>query len=398
MNAAAPRVLDTRQDAATHRAGWVVAAPDRIIRNGCVAAADGRIIAVGPRAAMPAGLPVQDHGPGTLMPLLINAHTHLELSALAGRLPLDRGFRFWVRRLMAERAALSPKALVDAAKEGIDALAAGGCGVTAEVSTLGLTWEPLRDSGLSGVWFREFLGNPPAGTEAALPDSTPLLTAAAAGHGPHTTDPAFLRRLKTTARRGGRPFSIHLGESEDEQDFLTTGKGAWADFLTERGIDFSGWPLPADGPVPYADRLGILDAGTLAVHLIHAGPGDFDILRERGVHVCLCPRSNRNLHGRLPDLPGMLDAGLAPCLGTDSLAGTESLSIRDEMAFSARAYPGVPPETILAMATRNAAAALHLSDQFGSLAPGKSAGIQYLPATAPTPSALMERIVHDPTT
>jgi len=389
-----PRILDTREGAVVHRAGWVVAAPDRIIRGGCVAAADGRVIAVGPRGAMPAGLPVRDHGPGTLMPLLINAHTHLELSALAGRLPLDRGFRFWVRRLMAERAALSPKALVDAAKKGIEALAAGGCGVVAEVSTLGLTWKLLKDTRLSGVWFQEFLGSPAAGTETVLPDSTPLLTAAAAGHGPHTTDPSFLRRLKAVARRRGNPFSIHLGESEDERDFLATGKGAWADFLTERGIDFSGWALPADGPVPYADRLGILDAGTLAIHLIHAGPREFDILRQRGVHVCLCPRSNRNLHGRLPDLPGMLDAGLAPCLGTDSLAGTESLSMLDEMAFSARAYPSLPLETILAMATRNGAAALHLEEHFGSLAPGKSAGICYLPVTAPTPSALMERIVH----
>jgi cytosine/adenosine deaminase-related metal-dependent hydrolase len=388
-------MTDASVGAAVHRAGWVVAAPDRILRDGYVAVAGGRITGVGAGTDLPTGLPVTDHGPGALLPPLVNAHTHLELSALAGRLPLDRGFREWVRRLIDERGALGNEALARGAAAGIAALAAGGCGVVADVSTLGITWDLLRDSGLAGVWFREFLGRPDGCGKPELPDSEPHFTAAAAGHAPHTTDPAWLVRLKAHTRSRRLPFSIHLDESDDEATFLTTGQGAWADFLTGRGIDFSGWPLPAEGPVPYADRLGLLDDGTLAVHLVRARREEWALLRRRGCHVCLCPRSNRNLHGRLPDLPGMLEAGLAPCLGTDSLAGTESLSMFDEMAFCARSYPTVAPETILAMATRNGAAALGLEDAFGSLAPGKSAGLCYLPATAATPSALVERIVHD---
>lgn len=390
-----PRILPAEAPATVHRAGWVIAAPGRVIRDGHVATAFGRITEVGGGASFPHGLPVKDHGPGALVPLLVNAHAHLELSALAGKVPFDRGFQGWVRRLLEERASIGPDALAAGAARGIDELAAGGCGVVADVSTLGITWEPLRSSGLAGVWFREFLGTPVDDAETAMPASETFMRASVAGHAPHTTDPAWLKHLKETTRRFGQPFSMHLDESVDEFDFITTGEGSWADFLTERGIDFSGWPLPAAGPVQYADRLGILDAGTLVVHLIHARREEFDILRRRSVHVCLCPRSNRNLHGSLPDLPGMLEAGLAPCLGTDSLAGTESLSLFDEMAFCARAYPGVSPETILVMATRNGAAALGMAGHFGSLAPKKSAGMLYLPVTADTPSALLERIVHD---
>ncbi|WP_373501397.1 amidohydrolase family protein [Desulfococcus sp.] len=390
-----PKIVHASPGTAVHRAGWVIAAPDRILRDGYVAVDSGRITDAGAGADFPRNLPVTDHGPGAILPLLVNAHTHLELSALAGKVPFDRGFREWVRRLLAERAAAGPEALAAGVEKGIDALAAGGCGAVGEVSTLGITWAPLRASGLCGVWFREFLGSPGDGADTAMPPSEPLLTSAVAGHAPHTTDPAWLQRLKDVSRHSRRPFSIHLDESDDELAFLTTGRGPWADFLRERGIDFSGWAIPDVGPVQYADRLGILDEKTLAVHLIHAGRKEFDILRRRGARVCLCPRSNQNLHGRLPDLPGMIDAGLAPCLGTDSLAGTESLSMFDEMAFCARAYPGISPETILALATRNGAAALHLGDHFGSLAPGKSAGLCYLPVTASTPSALLERIVHD---
>lgn len=390
-----PGVLSAAAAATVHRAGWVIAAPGRVIRDGYVAVDGGRITGVGGGASFPRDLPVKDLGPGALAPLLVNAHTHLELSALAGKVPFDRGFQGWVRRLLEERTTAGPEALAAGAEKGIENLAAGGCGVVADVSTLGITWEPLRSSGLAGTWFKEFLGSPVDGDETAMPASETFMRASLAGHAPHTTDPAWLRQLKETTRRSGRPFSIHLDESVDEFDFITTGEGPWAAFLTERGIDFSGWALPAKGPVQYADRLGLLDAGTLAVHLIHARREEFDILRRRSVHVCLCPRSNRNLHGRLPDLPGMLAAGIAPCLGTDSLAGTESLSLFDEMAFCARAYPGVSPETILAMATLNGAAALGMGGHFGSLTPGKSAGMLYLPVTASTPSALLERIVHD---
>lgn len=389
-----PKIVPPEDASAVHRAGWVVASPDRILRDGYVAAAGGKIAGIGAGASLPRDLPVTDHGPGVLLPLLVNAHTHLELSALAGRVPLDGGFREWVRRLLTERTAAGPEALAAGAEKGVEALSASGCGAVGEVSTLGITWDALRASGLSGVWFREFLGSPAPGAEAALPASTPRLSAATAGHAPHTTDPAWLARLKADARRARRPFSIHLGESEDEVEFLTTGRGPWADFLGERGIDFTRWAIPDEGPVQYADRLGLLDPRTLAVHLIHAGRREFEILKDRGVRVCLCPRSNRNLHERLPDLPGMLAAGLSPCLGTDSLAGTGSLSIFDEMAFCGQAYPGVSPETILAMATRNGAAALGLEGHFGSLAPGRSAGLCYLPFTASTPSDLLERIIH----
>lgn len=388
-------VLPATSTAAVHRAGWVISTPGRIIRDGYVATAGGQITEVGAGTSYPRDLPVTDHGPGVILPLLVNAHTHLELSALAGKLPLDRGFQGWVRRLIEEREATGPEALAAGVKKGIEALVAGGCGVVADVSTLGITWEPLRSSGLGGVWFREFLGGPGDETELAAPDSEAHLRASMAGHALHTTDPAWLRRLKDATHRNGRPFSIHLDESTDEFEFLTTGKGPWADFLTERGIDFSGWALPAEGPVQFADRLGLLDEGTLAVHLIHARRKEFDILRRRSVHVCLCPRSNRNLHGRLPDLPGMLDAGLAPSLGTDSLAGTESLDMFDEIACCARTYPNVSPKTILAMATRNGAAALGMAYHFGSLGPGASAGLLYLPVAASTPSTLLERIVHD---
>lgn len=385
------------------RAGWVVADSRTIFRDGFLISMDGVIQGAG-SGPMPMREGIVDHGPGALIPIPVNAHTHLELTALHGMVSAEGGFRSWVRELIRVRKEMGPEALVRGAKAGIRALMESGCGIVGEISSLGLTRELLADSGLAGVWFWEHLGgaisaDSPLGPfcendKIGNPSDRKTMAASLAGHGPHTTSPEVLRELKHRTREKGLPFGLHLDESEDEAAFLTTGKGPWADFLRERGIDFRDWGLPAESPVAYADRLGLLDDRTLAVHLIRSGKKEFEILKRRRVKVCLCPRSNAALHGRLPDLEGMLKAGLDPCLGTDSLAGTDSLDMFDEMAFAARSYPDVPPETIFTMATRNGAEALGLRDRFGSLNPKKTTVFTYVPVTATSTQDLLEKLVH----
>ena len=378
---------------AIHRAGWVMAAPDTLLENGWVLAADGVIRSVGAGRKPPDGEEI-DHGPGVLMPPLVNAHTHLELTALKDEVPTEGGFAAWVPRLLAAREAAGAEVLAAGVPDGIAQLAASGCGLVGDIATLNLSWALLVDSELDGILFRETLGN----DSPAQPDFTDAhegrLARSVAGHGPHTTAPAVLTALKAAARAAGRPFSIHLDESDAERTFITTAKGGWADFLTRRAIEFSEWGLPAKSPAAHADRLGLLDDNTLAVHLLGAGSADFDLMKKRGVSVCVCPRGSRRLHGRLPDLDGMMAAGLAPCLGTDSLASAPSLSLFDEMAFVRRRYPNIPPEAILTMATVNGAKALGMDAHYGTLAPGKQARFVYVDAAGGKQNTLLETILN----
>jgi cytosine/adenosine deaminase-related metal-dependent hydrolase len=224
-------------------------------------------------------------------------------------------------------------------------------------------------------------------------DAKGQLSCSLAGHAPHTSSPGLLARLKERATANQLPFSIHVAESSDESRFLETGKGDWADFLTERGIDFSSWPLPAVSPVDYLDRLGILDPLTVAVHLLRVNDRDIDILKGQGVKTVVCPRSNLNLHNRLPDIKRLLDRGLTPGLGTDSLASNDSLSMFDEMAFVGRNYPDIAASDILAMATVYGAGALGLDKHMGTLLPGRAGDFLYLPVQASTSETLLENII-----
>jgi cytosine/adenosine deaminase-related metal-dependent hydrolase len=141
--------------------------------------------------------------------------------------------------------------------------------------------------------------------------------------------------------------------------------------------------------------LGLLDKNTLAVHLVFADEADMAILSEKQVHACICPRSNMHLHNTHPNVPMMMRAGLRLCLGTDSLASNNSLSLFDEMAFLSHHFPLIAPRDILKMATINGASALGFEGQFGSLTPGKMAAMIYVPVSASGAGQVFEFLVND---
>jgi cytosine/adenosine deaminase-related metal-dependent hydrolase len=376
-----------------HRARWIVADPWTILENGYIKTQGYRIVELG-QGVPPSGLPVKDHGEGALIPALINAHTHLELCALKGSVSLDQGFIKWVEDLLRERDALDKRQLTAAASDGITELIHTGCAGIGEISTLGITRDICLKSGLAGAWFREILGDNISTIQPEKQKPQHHMNITLAVHGPHTCSPDLIKTVFSSFEDRDRRISIHLSESEEEHTFITTGKGAWADFLNARGIDFSGWGLPDSSPVAYLDRLGILNECTLAVHLLLADNQDLEILKRRKVHICVCPRSNRNLHGHLPDLARMLQIGLTPCLGTDSLASVASLNIFEEMAFVSKKFPQISPAAIFAMATVNGAAALGIDKLWGSLLPGKMFIPVFVPVTARHPQRLMENLVN----
>ncbi len=373
---------------AIFKAKWVIKDPWTLLENAGIAVAGGRITAV--LDSVPSGPSVTDCGPGILMPPLVNAHMHLELSALADRLPLGKGFEPWVAALLKERDSIGIPGLARAARRAIDAFPGQGTGLVGEISTLGITRSLLSDRGMAGVWFHEYLGT--GHPDLTLSADRPL-SVSAAGHAPHTTSPDLLGFLKDRTQQRGLVFSLHVAESDAEMAFMAGNNRQWHDFLVQRGIDPSDWPVGNNNtPVMYLNDLGVLGPGTLAVHLLQVTALDLDLLADTRTRICLCPRSNQNLHGRIPDIPALLKRHLAPALGTDSLASCGSLSLFDEMRFVRQHYPVVSPADILAMATKNGALALGMADRFGTLDPEKQSEFIYLDSGASSRDQVLEKV------
>ncbi len=373
-----------------HTAGWVMVNPEVWIPAGVVEVIDGMIHAVhsGPRTGG-----AIDHGPGVIMPALINAHTHLSLSALHGRIDTAHGFIDWVKQLIALRAGLHPDEVSTAAAEAAQQAKLRGTGSIAEVGPVEPGASAMMNADLRGIVFNESLGSNPA--ELALPRDENGVSFSYAGHALHTTAPQVLRQLKAAAWERKSVFSLHLAESAAETEFLATGRGPWAALLESRGVDFSDWDMQGERPVPRAERLGLLGPDTLAVHLLDVTADEVDALARSRTRVCVCPRSNAALHRRLPDIQSFLAAGLTVALGTDSLASAPSLSLFEEMSFIAAHYPGVRPEEILSMATVHAAKALDRQDE-GTIEPGRQARLIYVDLEAASAHAAASHLVSAP--
>lgn len=389
-----------------HTAPWVVPVSRPPIADGGVAVSDGRIVAVDEASALTERFPgiAKTAYPGSaLTPALVNAHTHLELSHLAGLTdePYPGSFTAWISRLLEwrDRLGATGEAAETAAGRVLVEQYAGGVSAIGDIGNTRLGRALTARFPGTLLPFREYLGLAAWTVEKnlerlALEGDEALCT----GHAPYSTHPRLLQQLKARAGRLGHPFPIHLAEPAAEQEMLGRGTGELVEFVRARGFwDGSFQPSASGdgGSVRYLDALGLLDERTLCVHVIHVDADEIRLLADRGVKVCLCPGSNRLLRtGRAP-VAALVAAGILPALGTDSLASNPHLSLWREMQLLTEDHPGIDPATIFAMATRGGAEALGLGDRYGVLEPGRQADLLAvpLPPTAATAAAVHAHLV-----
>jgi len=372
----------------TFGASWVVPVGAPPLREGRVAVADGRIAWLGREGdpGQPGG-PETHLGTGVILPGLINAHCHLELSYLAEAVDGSRGFVAWVESLIEKRGRATESEVRAGVRRGISQLESTGTVAVGDVSNVLAHLDLLEASSLTAVVFYELLGWDPRRAEPILGAADRVLAMAQhpgmrtrlrlAAHAPHSVSSALMEGLRA---RGG-PAAIHLAESAEESRFLDSGNGEWAAFLKRRGAWDTGFRPPRTSPVRYVDSLGILGPGLLAAHCVHVDEGDREILARRRAHVAVCPRSNRTLRVGIPPVPHLLEAGVRLCLGTDSLASAPTLDLLEDMAVLRREFPDLPPAAIVHMGTAGGAAALGLDD-LGTLAPGQKAALAFAPAAS----------------
>jgi aminodeoxyfutalosine deaminase len=215
-----------------------------------------------------------------------------------------------------------------------------------------------------------------------------------AAHASYSTSAKVIQQAREWCRIRKAPFSIHVAEHPDEIEFLQYGTGYCRDLLKRLGKWVESWRPPRMTPVEYLDSLGILDSGTLLVHAVHMENSDWEIALKRNCSVCFCPRSNLNINVGQPAIAESLQLGVKVCLGTDSLASNQDLSLFAEAAHVLKHHPDVPPDSLLVMMTKGGAQALGQSDRFGSLIPGGSSSFLSVQLDRSTPlTHLSEEII-----
>ena len=392
------------------RAGSVhpVTAPP--IEDGAVLVDDrGTIAAVGPHTLVPTppGARELEFPRATVVPGLVNTHMHLELTHLAGK-NAEAEFADWIRALRALKDATTAEEFSAAAERGVRDAWAAGVTCVADTGSTGAPLEALARLGGRGIYYHEVFGPDAAQARASMVEleravdrlgglASARLRLGVSPHAPYTVCEPLYRAVADLARREALPLAVHLAESREETALVRDGAGPFAEALRARGISVT--PRGCS-PVEYLLRLGVLEraTGCLCIHCVQVDERDIDSLRQAGVGLAHCPRSNRaHGHGTAP-LAAFRRAGLRVGLGTDSV-----VSVGDSSLWAEAAAAGLDGEDALRMLTIEGARALGLESEIGSLDVGKQGDLAVFPSTAlycplPPSTALLTvvagRVVH----
>lgn len=370
-------------------APWVLPVTRPPIRDGHVLVARGHILDVGPwrGEAIPPGATVRRLDDCVLTPGLVNAHAHLELSDLRGRVPYSGSFVHWLLKVAGARYSSNYKPL-EAAQRGLSEAEFSGTTTIADVTNSHIA--PCGRARVVSLF--ETLGVEPheapvrfehlkQAVERHLSDGG---LAGLAPHAPYTTSPELYRLCRDYARAKKIPLATHVAEVPEELDLLVTGAEAFAALFPEGTGRPSNWKPPGLSPVEYLGKLGCLSKRALLFHANYATTEDIELIADRGASVVYCPRSHHFFNHPPYPVLDMLRFGVGVCLGTDSLASNDSLDLRQEMALVCDTFPSLDPGQVLRMGTLTGAEALGLDARIGSLESMKAPEIVAFPLADPS--------------
>lgn len=375
----------------TFTARWVFPVSGPPLERGTLTVEGDRIDAVEPSGARS---PDEDLGNAAIIPGLVNAHTHLDLSGARGLIPPTDPDHFtdWLRGVIAYRRSRTAEQVQADIRAGLAECLRDGTTLLGDIASEGASWDALAAAPTRAVVFRELIG---LGGERARQSwfemvrwqtqqqATPTCRPALSPHAPYSVRWALIQ----SASRSGLPVTIHWLESPGERTLIEQRSGPFVAFLNDLGVWNSAEPIT---DFAYTLAHGSLHAPQFL--LAHANYQPTDATFRPNTTIVYCPRTHAAFGHPPHPFRDFLARGVRVCLGTDSLASNPDLDILAEARFVRGRYPDFPGDQLLRMVTLSGAEALGWSDECGSLEAGKSADFVAVPlpnADAPDPHELL---------
>jgi cytosine/adenosine deaminase-related metal-dependent hydrolase len=320
-------------------------------------------------------------GNAAVIPGLVNAHTHLDLSGLRGRCHPGPDFTDWLRGVIAHRRARTPAQVHADICAGLAEAIASGTTLLADISAGGQSWDILAEAPIRAVVFYEMLGLTEARAAQSLAEarawleSHPATPTCRPGLSPHAPYSVRASLFHAVAKMDpAPPIAVHAYETRAELELLRTHTGPFVRFLSDLGAWDPAGLLPDEEDVV---RVFTGPGPKLFVHGNYFGPRPS---LPRGASVVYCPRTHAAFRHQRHLFSEQLQAGVRVALGTDSLASNPDLDVLAEARFirEHNSPEVIADDTLLALATLDGARALGWGHETGSLTPGKSADLVVL--------------------
>ena len=350
-----------------------------VIEDGMIAIAKGRVVAIGQREAIESQYKansVVTRAEHLLIPGLVNAHTHAAMSLFRGFAD-DLPLMDWLQNHIwpAEGRWVNEEFVTDGTRlAGLEMLRCGTTCFSDMYFFPGHTARAAMDVGIRAVLGLIALEVPTAWAATSQEylskgidihnefKNESLISTAFAPHAPYTVGDKTLERIAILAEELDIPIHMHVHETQQE---------------TEEALASSGIR-----PLTRLANLGLLSPRLIAVHMTALELEEIELIGAHGVHVVHCPASNLKLASGFCPVNALYNAGVNVALGTDGAASNNNLDMLSELRLAsllakgvARSATAIPAQTALEMATINGARALGLTDDIGSLLPGKAADI-----------------------
>lgn len=367
------------------RAKYLLTSPSTIIENGAVVIRNNKIDFAGSFSDISRNQlkSIADLGNSAIVPGLINAHAHLELTHLDGKIDFTGSFADWIRKIIEAKKTWTEQECSLSVRAGIKKCIEAGTTTIADVTRNGFSLKELQKSKLRKIVFYEVINFNPSQAETVVRDfktrmngmkGVPLLETGIFPHSPYTASKELYTQCSTVSDELKMLISTHISETDEEIDFLTKGAGNLADLLNDLNM-LKEWVAPGLRPIAYLENLGILKSNVLLAHCNFVSHEELMMIKRAKAPVVFCPKSHRYFQHKNHPFRELLDHNINTALGTDSLASNDSLSILDEMKHLYNEESDMEPQDIFSMGTVGGASALGLRERIGRLEPGFEADI-----------------------
>lgn len=370
------------------KAKYLLASPDEIIIDGAVCVKDTRIISVGAygRLRIRPDTKVMDFKDSAILPGFINSHTHLELTGLAGLVPFHGDFTSWIEGLLKLKFSWGEADYLSSIKIGALKSLESGTTTVSDITRSSYSFSALKDIPIRKVIFEEVIDFDPINVKHTINavrhrladiKQDVLLDTGISPHAPYTVSEQLYEECARLSQTLNILICTHIAETTDEVRFLTEGTGPFAHLLKKYKMLYPDWQPPRLTPILFLEKTGLLKLKNrvILIHCNYLSDKEIPVIEASGASVVFCPRSHRFFDHHAHPFQRLIEKGINVALGTDSLASNASLSILDEMRFIYNNFPGMPPSSILAMATINGAKALGKEDKIARLKVGYDADI-----------------------